>query len=169
MAPSGIGGMSPERLAEVALMIRSKGALSMCSKADALGGAEVGERRGERLGALRRAVGDHHRGRLQPQQRREDAAGRAARADDQHAAVGDHQSEVVAQVAHQAGAVGVVAEDAVALDRERVDRRRVRGARGELVRDVDRGDLVGQGDVEPAAATAEELRTRARNSSGFTS
>ena len=32
MAPSGIGGMSPERLAEVALMIRSKGTLSMCSK-----------------------------------------------------------------------------------------------------------------------------------------
>ena len=44
-----------------------------------------------------------------PSSRREDAARRAA-GTDQHAAVGDHHSQVVAQVAHQPGAVGVVAE-----------------------------------------------------------
>jgi hypothetical protein len=71
--------------------------------------------------------------------------------------VGDDESEVVAQVAHQAGTVGVVAEQLLALHGEGVDRGGVRGARGELGGHFDRGDLVRQGDVQPLAALGEEL------------
>ncbi len=75
--------------------------------------------------------------------------------------MGNDQSEVVAQVAHQAGAVGVVAEDAVGARRERVHRRSVRGPGRQLVRHVHRSDLVRQGDVQAPAALREE-RAHAR-------
>src|ERR1700721_1949591 len=100
MTSGGKGGSSPERLADVAFTMRANGAPSSCAKTTP---------------------------RAAPRARAQDPACRAARADDEHAAVGNDQSEVVAQVAHQAGAVGVVAEDAVAARRERVHRRGVRG------------------------------------------
>ena len=95
---------------------------------------------------------------------------RAAGADHQQAAVGHHQAEVVAQVAHQACPVGVVPEDAITLDRQRIDRGSMRGPRGKFLGHLDGHDLVPQGHVQAAAAPGEEfLGTRAANSSGATS
>ena len=72
--------------------------------------------------------------------------------------MGDDDSLVIAEVAHQTGAVGVIAEDgAVISDREGIYGGGMRGPRGEIVGDVDRGDLVWQGDVESPAALPEKL------------
>src|SRR5207248_4101352 len=60
--------------------------------------------------------------RSQRQQRREHPACRAPGADDQHATLGDDDTEVVAQVAHEPGPVSVVTEErAVVAQRQRVD------------------------------------------------
>ena len=75
--------------------------------------------------------------------------------------MGDDDSLVVAEVADEAGAVGVVAEDgAVISDREGIYGCGVRGPRGEIVGDVHRGNLVWQGDVESPAALLKNSRTR---------
>ena len=72
--------------------------------------------------------------------------------------MGDDDSLVVTEVAHETGAVGVVAENrAVISDGESIYGPGVRRARGEIVGDVDRRDLVGQRDVESPATLPEKL------------
>jgi len=85
------------------------------------------------------------------------AGGATRGAEDEQAPLRDDDPEVVAQIAHQACAIGVVAEDGVVvLQRQRVDRRGVCGARGELLRHLDRRDFVGHRDVQAAPTAAEE-------------
>ncbi len=96
--------------------------------------------------------------RLQSQQRCQDAARGAAGTHNQDPPADDDETEVVAQVADEPRAIGVVAENgSVLLHRQRVDRTCMGGAGGELVGDVDGGDFVRQRDVQAAAALGEKL------------
>ena len=70
--------------------------------------------------------------------------------------MGNDDSLVVAQIADETCAVGVVAEDgAVISDREGVYSTGMCGTRGEVIGDIDRGYLVRQGDVESPATLSD--------------
>ena len=62
-------------------------------------------------------------------QRRDDAARGAAGAEQQDALAAERDAEIGLDVAHQAGAVGVVAEDPVFPEDQRIDRAGQLGAR----------------------------------------
>jgi hypothetical protein len=65
---------------------------------------------------------------------------------------------IIAEIADESGAVSVVAEDgAIVSDGECINRRSVCGACRQIIGNIDRGDLVGQCDVESATALFEEI------------
>ncbi len=107
-------------------------------------------------GAIGRAIGDEHARRLVLQQRQQDAACRAARAEQQHAFARQCVADVVRDVAHQADAVGVVAENLIAVELERVDgagRFRPQRQRGRQRIGI---ELERHRHVEPPPALADE-------------
>ena len=92
------------------------------------------------------------------QQRRKHAACRAARADDQHAAIRDRHAQIVQQVLEQARAIGVVADDAILVAQaQRIDGAGALGARRQLVGELGGGELVRHRHVQAPAAAREEL------------
>ena len=109
------------------------------------------------IGACDGAVGDDERARVQLEQRSDHAARSAARAQQQDARLGPAQPEVPAQIGHQSDPVGVVADEILTVQRNRVDRVRELRPRRELVHQVGSGVLVRHRDVDAAAAGAEEL------------
>jgi len=108
--------------------------------------------------AFQGAVGDHHPRGAFVQQRPQHAAHGAARAQHQDPSAGDAKAQVVAQIAQQAGAVGVVGIAATV----RSEPQRVRGPRpprlraGALRQPVGLA-LEGHGHAQPLAAGAPEL------------
>ena len=71
---------------------------------------------GQFLGPLVRAVGHRDPARAGVEQRSDDAAHGAARAQHQHRAVAQVELEPLPYIAHEADAVGVVADDRVTVE-----------------------------------------------------
>ena len=111
---------------------------------------------GEFLRAADGAVGDDKGGGLLIEQRLDHATCRATGAEQQDAFAGERAMQVAGEVGNQAGAVGVVTENAVGVEFQRVDRAGTFGARAQML-----GQLVGfflerYGDVGPAPARRDE-------------
>ncbi len=120
--------------------------------------AEHAEIPGHGLGALARAVGDRDVARIGVEERRDDAAGRATRAEDQDPGTGEPRPQVLAQVVHEAHAIGVVAFDgAIRVLDQRVHGTRQFGARGQPGGQFQDLRLVGHRDVQAAESAGEEL------------
>ncbi len=119
--------------------------------------AAAGEALHEVLRPLQRAVGDAEIPRLHFQQRADDAARRAARAEYQDVGVFELQPEIDHEVAQQADAVRVVAVDFVVAKRQRIHGAGRAGALAEVVHEPEDGALVGNGDIEAFAARALKL------------
>jgi hypothetical protein len=76
----------------------------------------------------------------------------AAGAQNQHRGVLRRELQAALNVTHEADAVGVVAEDGVAVELQRVDRAGQSGARRELIGQLGRIELERDGDIEPCIA-----------------
>ena len=106
------------------------------------------------------AVGDHELRGPRREQRTDDAAGRAAGAEHEHAAAGERQMLVRREIAHQADAVGVVAAQPAGEEADRVDGPgRARGLAA-LVDERERGFFVRHGHVHALAARGRETAHR---------
>ena len=88
--------------------------------------------------------------------RQHDAARRATRAEQQNPRAFEPHAEVLLDVAHDADAVGVVAANAVDVERERVHRARRRGARRERIGERVGVELERHGHVHAASARFDE-------------
>jgi hypothetical protein len=169
MASRGSRGTSPARLADVALITRSKGPWASSSAPPSSGPAAAESAAAEPTAAKSAASASARAAfRLtiskpawpRRQQRLERAARRAAGADQQYPAAREVEAEVVAQVAQQACAVGVVAEEPRRLYRQGVHRARPPGPRREARGRGEGRELVRHSDVETLAALGQERRQR---------
>src|SRR5262249_27166112 len=105
-----------------------------------------------------RAVGDDQFQGFKRQERGNDSARRPTRTDDENAATRDDYVEVIAEVSHQACAVGVVSQEAaVTLKSQRVDGLRTRGTGRQFVCNFDGGDLVRQSHIQTTPAALKKL------------
>ena len=84
----------------------------------------------------------------------------AAGAEHQGAARTQVEPPAVGQIAHQAGAVGVVAEPAIAVSDQGIDRACALGARAEEIAQLNGLLLVRQGDIGADPAGTGETRHR---------
>jgi hypothetical protein len=98
------------------------------------------------------AVGDQEFGRAFQQQREYHAARGAAGAQQKDATACWIAAEVVLQVAHQAGAIGVVADDGSGIEAQRIDRAGGLGARAALGGEAEGILLEGHRDIDAAPA-----------------
>ena len=120
--------------------------------------AELSELAGQGAGTRCRAVCNHDFPGLQLEQRCEHAAGGSAGAENQDAGSAHRHTAVVLQIAHQAFAVGIVAENLVlVLYHQRVDGAGALCARRKLVGKPGCRNLVRQGDIQAAPAVQKEV------------
>ena len=154
------------RLADVALMTRSNAspATSYEPPPAAHAGRMRRESRRERLRLGRRPIGDRDARRPLGEQRQQRTARRTARAHQQHALARDVEPEVLANVANEPGAIGVVADDAFAVEFERIDGARLRRPLAALRGKLERVELERHRHVEPASAGLPKAPSRHRRS-----
>ena len=120
-------------------------------------GSKILEVADELLAARPGAIGHQDGRRCSGQQRLEDAAGSAAGSQDQDGLAGHGKAEILAQIAQEPGAVGVVPDQLVAPHADRIHSLRTIREGRELVHEFRRRLLVGHGDVEALAAGRKEL------------
>jgi hypothetical protein len=134
---------------------------------DAVAPGQVGVPRHQGLGLVQAAVGQHQPGRSFAQQGAQHTGPGTAGPDQQHAPAGQRHAGIGHDVAHQAHAVGVVGQPALAIAFEGVDRAGQLGALAALGRGRKGLELEGHGDVaaRPPRA-AKSARVWAKPSSG---
>ena len=116
--------------------------------------------RDELAGARDGAVGNDHLARAARDQRPERAGGAAAGADHEHARAGECDAGVALDVAHEPGAVGVVAVPAVGIEAQHVARAGEAGARAVAVGERPGVELERHRHVAAAAAAGNEAAHR---------
>jgi hypothetical protein len=127
----------------------------------------LAQRVGQRIGPLGRAVDHEQLADAGIQQRGGHAAGAAAGAQQQGTARAQVQPLAAGQVAHQPGAVGVVAMPGVAVAHQGVDRAGAARAFGDVLAQVEGDLLQRQGDVGAGAAVRGELGQRLGEMAGL--
>ncbi|ODU49360.1 MAG: hypothetical protein ABS92_06090 [Thiobacillus sp. SCN 63-374] len=125
---------------------------------EAAGGDTAAEQSGEFLCPADGAVGNDERGGRLLQQGFDHAARRAAGTEQQDALAGERAMQVAGEIGHQSGAVGVVAENAAGIERQRVHRAGALGPRAEAVCQGKCLFLERYRDVGAAPARRYELR-----------
>ena len=116
----------------------------------------AGEFEGETEGFFFGAVGERQCGRPGFEQGQDDAARRAAGAEQQEALAGEVDALIVGQVTHQSGAVGVVAANRAVGKAQRIHRARCLGARRQRRGQPEGFFLEWYGDIGAPAAGADE-------------
>ena len=113
---------------------------------------------GQRLRLVGVPIGDEQAGRTAVKERRDDAARGAAGTEQQDALPGQRDAEIDLDVAHQTGAVGVVAENPGFLESQRIDCARPFGTGAAPGAETKSLFLERHGYVRPFATGGDKLR-----------